>query len=245
MTTVDQSRPQPTVGKPPSLANRAQSVLVGGGKFDADEFVSNLKAGALGNVPSEALFDNQKYKLGKRTASEYAAGVLTKSVTFVGWVVASGLTAAALNGAAKTVFRGVPVPGLVAGVGRFVSTAAGMTAGMLGYELTNRSFGYPMVRELAKRIPEKGAKAIADPFVRFVGDPAHKYLGKPIENAMGWVAKNPLKALGVIGLLALKAPRAVAGFLSFVGTMFVIAPIGSRAIGSKFDKVLPKYDINF
>jgi hypothetical protein len=37
----------------------------------------------------------------------------------------------------------------------------------------------------------------------------------------------------------------VAGFASFVGTMFVIAPMGSRAIGSKFDKVLPKYDINF
>lgn len=227
MTVVDKSGIGPVTTAPTKLAGRAQSVLgMSGPKISADEFVRDLKWGAVGNLPTEAIFDSQKYRVGKRKANEYVAGVLSKSIGFIGWGTASAVA-------------GVAIAGL--GLPAFAAGLIGFTAGSVGYDLFNRTFGQPLTRELAKRIPEQTAKPVANAYTRFVANPIHDWVWKPIANTWKdhkWVV------VGLGGLLALRSPQSAWGLLKFGGTM-IGGSIAAGVVGSQFNRVLPKTPDNY
>ena len=105
-------------------------------ELSGDMLMMDMRSGIIMGLPQQILADNTDYRSGKLGASKFMADVITQSLGFGIWTIASAACAVALGSMGVTSV--------------FLSGAVGMAGGLIGMEIFNRTFGVA----LGKVLPE-------------------------------------------------------------------------------------------
>lgn len=189
-------------------------------RMTPDQFVSDVKAGLIVDVPMEGLFASQKFRNGKIKANEYVGRVLANSLGIAAWTAGG-----ALAGTLLAPF-GLPV---------FIAGAAGFAAGMIANDLWDRTFGAAIVKVTQESLSDEQARPAAETFVNYVANPIHDYVWKPVS---GVIAKNKVLAGVALAATALRFPGAAKGVGKEIGKMALGTAAGLGVQLAVVDKVL-------
>lgn len=215
---------QPAIAAPKGGALERLGELTGTrahAKLSADKLVREGAIGAITSVPFEAIFEAGAYRRKEVDAKTYTAKVLSNSIGFASWTIGGALAAAAV----------APL-----GLGAFATGVVGFGAGMVANDLFDRLCAPTLRAELARRLPEAGCKAFAEPFTRYVAGPLTDYLWTPVS---GFVKEHKVLTGAALFVAACRFPAA-AKVVGREGAVWVLG--GAAAIGVQLgliDRVLP------
>jgi hypothetical protein len=195
--------------------------------------VKNTPLSAVSGLPIEAVSEVQDYRTHKLKANQYLATVTTNSLGWAAWGLGSALAGGAM--------MALGAPGILVG-------AAAMGAGLLCGTIWSRTGGAALLKPLARLIPEKVARPIANVFAAVTG-PVIDHVIKPLGNFWNHhkvlcigLGAGLLAGLG--GLLAWRFPAVGAKLAKAVLTVGAKAGIGTVAATAvtklAIDRVLPE-----
>jgi len=209
------------VGKVKSIAHSAQRLAgLAPSRMTADQFLGDVKAGMITDIPLEGIFASQKFRHGKIQANEYVGRVIANSLGVAAWTAGGALAGAALAP------LGLPV---------FLAGAAGFAAGMIATDLWDRTFGTAIVTVTKEKLTDAQARPAAEVFVNYVANPIHDYIWKPITSLIGG---NKILAGTALAAAAVRFPGAAKGVAREVSKMAVGPAAGVGVQMGLTDRVL-------